>query len=160
MAKTPEKSTRLPKKEAVQPKKNGGARPGAGRKPFEPTDAERKQVEAMSGYGVPFEQIAALIREGICIDTLRDKFATELVNGKAKANAQIGKGIFQKAMAGDTTAQIWWSKCQMGWKEPPRQLEHTGKDGAPIAVATLDVSKLGTEVLAQIMAAKDATDAS
>jgi hypothetical protein len=159
MAKTPEKSTRLPKKEAVQPKKNGGARPGAGRKPFEPTDAERKQVEAMSGYGVPFEQIAALIREGICIDTLRDKFATELVNGKAKANAQVGKGIFQKAMAGDTTAQIWWSKCQMGWKDVQRH-EVTGKDGAPIAVATLDVSKLGTEVLAQIMAAKDATDAS
>jgi hypothetical protein len=38
--------------------------------------------------------------------------------------------------------------------------EITGKDGAPITVATLDVSKLGTEVLAQIMAAKDATDAS
>lgn len=156
---TAEKSTRLPKKEAVEPKKNGGARPGAGRKPFEPTDAERKQVEAMSGYGVPFEQIAALIREGICIDTLRDKFATELVNGKAKANAQIGKGIFQKAMAGDTTAQIWWSKCQMGWKDVQRH-EVTGKDGAPIAVATLDVSKLGTDVLAQIMAAKDATDGS
>jgi len=61
---TAEKSTRLPKKEAVEPKKNGGARPGAGRKPFEPTDAERKQVEALSGYGVPFEQIAALVRDG------------------------------------------------------------------------------------------------
>jgi hypothetical protein len=48
----------------------------------------------------------------------------------------------------------------MGWKEPPRQLEHTGANGAPIAVATLDVSQLGTDVLAQIMAAKDATDAS
>jgi hypothetical protein len=28
---------------------NGGARPGAGRPAFEPTDAERKQVEALSG---------------------------------------------------------------------------------------------------------------
>lgn len=156
---TAEKSTRLPKKEAVKPKKNGGARPGAGRKPFEPTDAERKQVEALSGYGVPFEQIAALVRDGIHVDTLREKFSTELLNGKAKANAQVGKGIFQKAMAGDTTAQIWWSKCQMGWKDVQRH-EVTGKDGAPISVATLDVSKLGTEVLAQIMAAKDATDGS
>jgi hypothetical protein len=156
---TAEKSTRLPKKEAVEPKKNGGARPGAGRKPFEPTDSERKQVEALSGYGVPFEQIAALVRDGIHVDTLREKFSTELVNGKAKANAQVGKGIFQKAMAGDTTAQIWWSKCQMGWKDVQRH-EVTGKDGAPIAVATLDVSKLDTGVLAQIMAAKDATDAS
>jgi hypothetical protein len=37
---------------------HGGAREGAGRKPFKPTDAERKQVEAMSGFGVPIEQIA------------------------------------------------------------------------------------------------------
>ena len=162
MAKKPkiENSTRVPKKEATHSKNYGGARPGAGRKPFEPTDAERKQVEAMSGYGVPFEQIAALIRDGIHVDTLRDKFATELVNGKAKANAQVGKGVFQKAMAGDTTAMIWWTKCQMGWKEPPRQLEHTGKDGAPISVATIDVSGVSTSALAEIMAAADASNPS
>lgn len=136
---TAEKSTRLPKKEAVEPKKNGGARPGAGRKPFEPTDAERKQVEALSGYGVPFEQIAALVRDGIHVDTLREKFSTELVNGKAKANAQVGKGIFQKAMAGDTTAQIWWSKCQMGWKDVQRH-EVTGKDGTPLAPPVFNIS--------------------
>ncbi len=58
MKKTTEKSTQLLKKEADKPKQNGGARAGSGRKPFLPTDAERKQVEAMSGYGVPFEQIA------------------------------------------------------------------------------------------------------
>ena len=126
-----EKSTRTLKKEAVLAKKNGGARPGSGRKPFEPIESERKQVEALSGYGVPFEQIAALVRDGIHIDTLRTYFSTELVNGKAKAHAQVGKGIFQKAMAGDATAQIWWSKCQMGWKETQRH-EVTGADGTPI----------------------------
>ncbi len=138
---------------------NGGARPGAGRPAFEPTDAERKQVEAISGYGLPIEQIAVLIRDGIHVDTLRAHFSSELVSGKSKANAQVGKTLFQKVMAGDTTAAIWWSKTQMRWKEVQAH-EITGKDGAPIAVATLDVSKLGTEVLAQIMAAKDATDAS
>jgi hypothetical protein len=88
MKKSTENSTRLPKKEADQPKKMGGAREGSGRKAFLPTDAERKQVEDMSGYGVPFEQIAALVREGIDIDTLRKYFSAELVNGKAKAMAQ------------------------------------------------------------------------
>ena len=29
----------------------GGARDGAGRPAFEPTDVERKQVQALSGYG-------------------------------------------------------------------------------------------------------------
>jgi hypothetical protein len=133
--------------------------PGAGRPAFVPADAERKQVEAMSGYGLPIEQIAVLIRNGIDADTLRKYFSKELIQGKAKANGQVGKTLFQKVMDGDTTAAIWWSKTQMRWKEVQAH-EITGKDGAPIAVATLDVSKLGTEVLAQIMAAKDATDAS
>lgn len=137
----------------------GGAMPGAGRPAFEPTDAERKQVEALSGYGLPIEQIAVLVRDGIDTDTLRKHFATELLSGKAKANGQVGKTLFQKVMAGDTTAAIWWSKTQMRWAETQKH-ELTGADGAPIAVATLDVSQLGTEVLAQIMAAKDATDAS
>jgi hypothetical protein len=128
---TTENSTQLLKKEADQPKQNGGARAGSGRKRFVPTDVERKQVEAMSGYGVPFEQIAALIRDGIDIDTLRKYFGIELINGKAKANAQVGKGIFQKAMAGDTTAQIWWSKTQMRWSETQKH-ELTGANGVPL----------------------------
>jgi hypothetical protein len=148
----------VPKKELKQ-KEHGGARENSGRKSFEPTDAERKQVEAMSGYGLPIEQIAVLVRGGIDTDTLRKHFARELIEGKAKANGQVGKTLFQKAMGGDTTAAIWWSKTQMRWKEVQAH-EITGKDGAPITVATLDVSKLGTDVLAQIMAAKDATDAS
>ena len=137
MKKSTENSTRQPKKESNIVKQNGGARQGSGRKPFVATDVERRQVEAMSGYGVPFEQIAALVRDGIDIDTLRKYFSPELINGKAKANAQVGKGIFQKAMAGDTTAQIWWSKCQMGWKETQRH-ELTGADGQPLEFAKIE----------------------
>ena len=110
---------------------NGGARPGAGRPAFEPTVAERKQVEALSGYGLPIEQIAILVRDGIHVDTLRSHFATELVSGKAKANGQVGKTLFQKVMAGDTTAAIWWSKTQMRWAETQKH-EVTGADGAPL----------------------------
>lgn len=113
--------------------KNGGARPGAGRKPFSPTEAERKQVEALSGYGLPIEHIATLIRDGIDYDTLRKHFETELVRGKAKANAQVGKTLFQKAMGGDTTAMIWWSKTQMRWSET-QKIEHTGEGGVPLAL--------------------------
>jgi hypothetical protein len=112
-------------------KNNGGARENAGRLPFQPTDSERKQVEALSGYGLPIEQIAVLVRDGIDTDTLRKHFAQELISGKAKANGQVGKTLFQKVMAGDTTAAIWWSKTQMRWKEV-QQHEITGADGAPI----------------------------
>lgn len=114
----------------------GGARPGAGRPAFVPTDEERRQVEALSGYGLPQEQIAILIRGGINLTTLREHFATELVAGKAKANGQIGKTLFQKAMGGDTAAMIWWSKAQMRWAETQKH-EHTGAEGGDMVIRTV-----------------------
>lgn len=131
--------TRTENSVAKKPGPNGGAREGAGRPAFEPTDAERKQVEAMSGYGLPIEQIAILIRDGIDADTLRKHFSTELQSGKAKANAQVGKTLFQKVMAGDTTAAIWWSKTQMRWSETQKH-EVSGQNGGPIQIiaATAD----------------------
>jgi len=129
---TEEKPTQTKgKKGGARYPNGGGAQPGAGRPAFEPTAAERKQVEALSGYGLPIEQIAVLVRDGIHIDTLRSHFATELVSGKAKANGQVGKTLFQKVMAGDTTAAIWWSKTQMRWAETQKH-EVTGADGAPL----------------------------
>lgn len=131
------------KKQAVEkptlekPSTKGGAREGAGRPAFEPTPAERKQVEALSGYGLPIDQIGALVRDGIHIDTLRAHFSAELQSGKAKANAQVGKTLFQKVMAGDTTAAIWWSKTQMRWAETQKH-ELTGADGVPLEFAKIE----------------------
>ena len=64
---------------------------------FVPTAEERKQVEAMAGYGVPHDNIAAIIRDGIDSDTLKKHFKKELMQGKAKANAKVGQTLFQKA---------------------------------------------------------------
>ena len=101
---------------------------------FKPTPEERKQVEAMAGYGVPHEQIAVLIGEdGIDADTLKKHFKNELVQGKAKANAKVGQTLFQKATSGDTTAAIWWSKTQMGWKDTQSH-EISGVDGGAIQI--------------------------
>jgi hypothetical protein len=106
----------------------GGAREGAGRKRFTPTAAERRQVESMAGFGVPIESIASLVRDGISHETLRNRFAKELAQGKAKANAKVGQTLFQKAVAGDTTSLIWWTKTQMRWSETHRHeidVQHT-----------------------------------
>ena len=124
------KKTKIVPEKAHDPN-YGGAREGAGRPAFEPTPAERKQVEALSGYGLPIDQIGALVRDGISVDTLRAHFSLELQSGKAKANAQVGKTLFSKVMAGDTTAAIWWSKTQMRWAETQKH-EVTGADGAPL----------------------------
>jgi len=109
----------------------GGAREGAGRPAFVPTEKDRKQVEAMSGYGVPIEQIAAVAMGGISIESLYTHFREELVLGKSKINGKIGQTLAQKALAGDTAALIWWSKSRMGFREKV-ELEHTGSGGGPI----------------------------
>lgn len=125
---------RKPKKKDGR-ENNGGAREGAGRPAFEPTADERKQVEALSGYGLPVEQIAILVRGGIGLETLYKYFSEEMTSGKAKANAKVGQTLFQKAMAGDTAAAIWWSKSQMRWKEKVEH-EHTGAGGGPMKTET------------------------
>jgi len=101
--------------------------------PHKPTPEDRKQVEILAGLGIPQDQIGRLIQGGIDDKTLRKYYAAELVDGVAKANSQVSKSLFQKAVAGDTTAQIWWTKTRMGWKDTSR-VEHTGADGKDLVV--------------------------
>ncbi len=68
---------------------------------------------------------------GIDDKTLRKYYRDELNVGKAKANGQIAKTLFSKAVAGDTTSLIWWTKAQMRWSETVKQ-EMTGADGAAL----------------------------
>jgi hypothetical protein len=94
-----------------------------------PTDESRRMVESTSGLGLPHEQIAILV--GIDDKTLRKYYRAELDMGKAKANGQIAKTLFSKAVGGDTTSLIWWTKTQMKWSETIKQ-ELTGEDGSPL----------------------------
>ena len=95
----------------------------------QPTDENRKLVESTSGLGLPHEQIAILV--GIDDKTLRKHYRHELDVGKAKANGQIAKTLFSKAMSGDTTSLIWWTKAQLRWSETVKN-EVTGADGTPL----------------------------
>jgi len=97
-----------------------------GQPAFKPTDEERKLVEQMSAVGIPQESICLVVRDGIDDKTLRKHFRYELDTAATKANAKVGGTLFNKAMAGDTTAAIWWSKSRMGWKEKS-EIEHSGK---------------------------------
>lgn len=109
--------------------KKGGARPGAGRKPFVPTPTERKQVETMAGLGLRQPEIALLVRDGISLATLLRHFRRELTRGTAKASSQVAQSLYQQALAGNTTAAIWWTKARMGWSEKVA-VDHTSSDGS------------------------------
>jgi hypothetical protein len=104
---------------------------GAGN-PFVPTDGQRKQVEAMSAYGIPQADIARVL--GISVPTLTTYFRDEIDTGATKASAKVAESLFKKATGEGpqaVTAAIFWAKTRMGWSERIIN-EHTGKDGGPV----------------------------
>lgn len=95
-------------------------------KPHEPTEQTRKTVESMSAYGIPQEDIAAVI--GICHVTLRKYYRRELDMATAKANAKVAEGLYRKAIgdgAQSVTAAIFWLKTRANWRET-QNIEHSG----------------------------------
>ncbi len=89
-----------------------------GRPPHLPGSSERRQVEAMAGYGIPEADIARVL--GIDPKTLRKHYREELDTGHVLANAKVAESLFRKA-TGDhrqaVTAAIFWLKTRAGWKE-------------------------------------------
>lgn len=92
---------------------------GRGRPPHEPTDKDRKQVEAMTSYGIPEADIARVL--GIHVDTLSKHYRYELDTGHIKANSMIAQSLYQKALGngnGAVAACIFWLKVRCKWVEP------------------------------------------
>lgn len=101
----------------------------------QPSDQQRAEAKAYAAVGVPHHDIALLL--GITTKTLLKYYRHELDVGKAKANAQIGRCLFQQAIQGNTAAAIYWTKTQMGWRETPQVHELQGAGGGPIQTRTL-----------------------
>lgn len=91
-----------------------------------PTEQQRRAVEAMSGYGVTREAIAAVV--GVHYNTLAKHYATELEVGRGKAMAKVAQNLFQIATGtgrDSVTAAIFYLKCRAGWKPPADVEVHT-----------------------------------
>ena len=102
----------------------------------QPTDKTRAEIIALRSYGVPIKEVAAYI--GIDDKTLYKYYKDELENSAIKANANVGKFLYQAASGQALTtgatysdcvrAAMFWAKTRMGWKETNVQ-EHTGANG-------------------------------
>ena len=128
---------------STSPGRNPGNRTerrGQGRA-HQPTDALRKQVEALASFGVPRDEIAKVA--GICLNTLAKHYGETLDIAATKANSLVAQSLFNRAVKGDraaaTSAAIFWLKVRAGWREKDVH-EVTGLNGGPIQM--VDVSKL------------------
>jgi hypothetical protein len=83
---------------------------------FRPTEDQRRTVRAMSGFGIPQEQIATMLE--IEPKTLRKHFRRELDRGSIEATAKVAQSLFRMATEGNNVAAaIFWMKARAGWRE-------------------------------------------
>jgi len=68
---------------------------------FEASDEQRRTVRAMSGFGVPQEDIATFLR--VDPKTLRKYFRDELDQGVTEANAKVAQSLFNSNRRLDPT---------------------------------------------------------
>lgn len=124
--------------------------------PHEPTEKTRAEVSALYSYGIPQEEIARFI--GIDAKTLRKHYREELDGAHVKANAAVGRFLYQNASGstlkdgatyGDCVrAAMFWAKTRMGWRET-QDLNHKSEDGS------MSPSQHGDAVLAALKAKHD-----
>lgn len=125
----------MPQKESASPalEKNGRrkAEPKPKRGPgrpkdsgFHPTPEQRGAVEAMVGFGIPYDEIIKMISnpqtgENICKNTLLKHFRPELDRGRVSVKTKVMGALYNQAVnQGNVTAQIFFLKTQCGWREP------------------------------------------
>lgn len=82
------------------------------------------QVELFASRGLTREQIAAAL--GISYSTLNrrskdlEDLEAAIKRGEAKGIAKVADALFNKAIKGNTAAQIFFLKARAGWKETNR----------------------------------------
>jgi len=111
----------------------------------QPTEKTRAEIVALRSYGVPIKEVAAYI--GIDDKTLYKYYKDELDNSAIKANANVGKFLYQaasgQALATGAThsdcvrAAMFWAKTRMGWKET--NVQEVKMADEPIAKVTIEV---------------------
>jgi hypothetical protein len=105
-----------------------------GRRPFTPTDEQRRLVKAMAGYGVPQDDIALVVK--CSPPTLRKCFRQELDVATIEANARVAQTLYQQATTpGNIAATIFWLKARAGWREK-HGVEVSGPNGEPVRQAS------------------------
>ena len=89
-------------------------------RPLIPIDAA--EVERLASCGLTDVQIAAAL--SIHPETLRRRkrdaieFADALTRGRARGAGAVASALYEKAIAGDLKAQMFFLKTRAGWTEP------------------------------------------
>ena len=99
-----------------------------------PTTAERKQVEALAGFGVSEADIAIVMAMDPAV--LRQLYPAELAAAAIKAKAKVAENLYRRATGEGreaVIAAIFWLKARARWADHSTH-ELSGKDGEPVRI--------------------------
>lgn len=122
-------------------------RANEGRPTFIPSAAQRQMVLVWRGTGIAPADIARQV--GVSLATLNKHFHEEMAHGMTTIISKMSAKVVTKALGGDG-AMLKFYLANFGgdlWKEK-KQLELTGKDGAPLDPPNLIVSFLPMPAIA------------
>lgn len=107
-------------------------------------DLTEKQIAEIETLAIFLTQQQIADYFGVCKRTfsnLMERDERILVNynkGRAKGIAKIATGLFQQAMSGNTTAQIFYLKTQAGWKET-QVVDNKSSDGSMKVITKIEI---------------------
>lgn len=81
------------------------------------------QIQAMSQYGTPQDEIAEMVN--LSLLTLRKLYSKELKHGYNIAKLSVRKKLYEHCMAGDTACLIFYAKTQLKWREADKDTPST-----------------------------------
>ena len=123
-------------------RKHGGARPGAGQPPYEPTQADRATVQNLTAFGATHAEIAQCIgTNGVSEKTLRKHFRRELTVSTFEVKALAMSKLVRAINDGEAWAICFYLKTKGGFRETSdhRFVNHEGKDRG-LTLAEIDAA--------------------
>lgn len=122
---------------------------------YKPTDADRQFVDRAVMAGSRIEDIARALN--IHDDTLRKHFRYEIMTARERMIGDAVRVVMDSLADGSLEAAKFVLARKAGWSE---KVQLAGSDGGPIkAEVSLDVSRISTAALREVMAAMEGGDA-
>lgn len=85
-----------------------------------PTDEHRDAAKRLASYGVKDSVIAGLM--DISVDELYEHYSKDMAMAEINVNAQVTKALLDSCLDGNVTAQMFWIRSRMHWRDNDRTL--------------------------------------